>query len=936
MAASSATTTRAVSPSQSTAPEYSDNNLQPFFLLHKASSRISLRKCTPSPSKPFTTAKLDTHRPHPHSADLLRMEAFLFVWSRIHSAIKDVLRVINISAFNDIYSWVLQSFHVITSSAMPAFAHATRSFPLLTHATSKQLFTGLVLTKSMEYVDDLLTFEELGLCLKSHGCHVANLSSSDLSTKNGIGGCLKSLLRQFLMVSLEAADMSILASWYREQGNYNSPVVVIIDDMEQCCRSVLSDFILMLSEWAVKIPMILIMGVATTLDAPRNILPSNVLQQLCTCKFMLGSPAEKMDAVLEASLMRQCSGFSIGHKVAVFLRNYFLNQDGTLTSFIRALKVACAQHFSMEPLSFIAGVLVEEDSEKFQGDRSVLSEAMFEHASELLSHASNQMAEQIGNNWTCHLRELKRLQKYWSTVVLCLHEAGKHNKIRLLDIFCEALDPDVCNSMVSHNRNGSRKGIGIFTPPSDHFVGQQHFTMWKGGFICQAIQKVRVLPEALLSQLLKSWENLTRDILEIHDKVKELQSMMKFEDERVLKEDLTDISMRHTSRSRLTIESSKKINEKAASLLDCMVREFLRPIDCIPFHEIVCFKNVEKLQLALIGDPRRRVQVDLLEFQKILQCNCCSRTGNIPIPSMPDTSIMYTLAQEHGDLINLPDWFQSFKTIISHPASTRGKRKLKQSPLPKKTKDTGESENKSEASIQAVTELQITGLIRMPSKRRPDFVQRVAFGYAACRHNFVSWMCDSAAKEMMSWSSTDHGKVHPLDKPFKIFVGYDTREHIAYEVCRHSILKRLSIPVKIIPIKQSEMRKSGLCWSERGLESTDFVTRFLTPCLANYQRWAMFVDCEFLYPADIKELRELIDDKYAVSVQHDFTPKGDHQNGWGCAVYPRKNWSYMVLYNCGHPENSLLTPQLVNTQTGAFLYRFQWLEDHQIGFIPFP
>lgn len=81
------------------------------------------------------------------------------------------------------------------------------------------------------------------------------------------------------------------------------------------------------------------MGVATTLDAPRSILPSNVLQHLCPCKFILGSPAEKMDAVLEAALLRQFFLFSIGHKVAVFLRNYFLNQDSTLTSFIRALKV---------------------------------------------------------------------------------------------------------------------------------------------------------------------------------------------------------------------------------------------------------------------------------------------------------------------------------------------------------------------------------------------------------------------------------------------------------------------------------------------------------------------------------------------------------------------------------------------------------------------
>lgn len=62
-----------------------------------------------------------------------------------------------------------------------------------------------LLAENMEFVDDLLTFEELGLCLKSHGCHVANLSSTDFSAKNGIGGCLRSLLRQFLMVSLDVS-----------------------------------------------------------------------------------------------------------------------------------------------------------------------------------------------------------------------------------------------------------------------------------------------------------------------------------------------------------------------------------------------------------------------------------------------------------------------------------------------------------------------------------------------------------------------------------------------------------------------------------------------------------------------------------------------------------------------------------------------------------
>lgn len=89
----------------------------------------------------------------------------------------------------------------------------------------------------------------------------------------------------------------------------------------------------------VKIPIILIFGVATTVDALRSILPSHALQCLSCHKFTLGSPAERMDAIIEAVLVKHCSGFIIGHKVAVFLRNYFLRQDGTLTSFVRALKV---------------------------------------------------------------------------------------------------------------------------------------------------------------------------------------------------------------------------------------------------------------------------------------------------------------------------------------------------------------------------------------------------------------------------------------------------------------------------------------------------------------------------------------------------------------------------------------------------------------------
>lgn len=82
------------------------------------------------------------------------------------------------------------------------------------------------------------------------------------------------------------------------------------------------------------------MGVATTVDAPRRLLQSDTLQHLQSFKFTLGYPGERMNALIESVLVKTCPGFNIGHKVAVFLRNYFLRHDGTITSLIRALKVS--------------------------------------------------------------------------------------------------------------------------------------------------------------------------------------------------------------------------------------------------------------------------------------------------------------------------------------------------------------------------------------------------------------------------------------------------------------------------------------------------------------------------------------------------------------------------------------------------------------------
>ena len=81
----------------------------------------------------------------------------------------------------------------------------------------------------------------------------------------------------------------------------------------------------------------------------------------------------------------------------------------------------------------------------------------------------------------------------------------------------------------------------------------------------------------------------------------------------------------------------------------------------------------------------------------------------------------------------------------------------------------------------------------------------------------------------------------------KVYVGYDTREDIAYQVCEHSI-KRRNGQIEIIPLKQKDLREKGIYYREVDkLASTEFTfTRFFIPYLNNYKGWAIFCDCDFV------------------------------------------------------------------------------------------
>jgi hypothetical protein len=167
-----------------------------------------------------------------------------------------------------------------------------------------------------------------------------------------------------------------------------------------------------------------------------------------------------------------------------------------------------------------------------------------------------------------------------------------------------------------------------------------------------------------------------------------------------------------------------------------------------------------------------------------------------------------------------------------------------------------------------------------------------------------------------------------------IFVGYDARESVAYHTFCQSVLSKASQPVGFYPLALNTLAGYE---EHHGDGSNEFIySRFLVPHLMGFGGWAIFADGDMVCDADIAELWSLRNYRSAVQVvKHNYKTKYPVKYlGARNDDYPCKNWSSLILWNCGHLTNRVLTPEYVMRSAGSHLHRFEWLMDYQVGELP--
>jgi hypothetical protein len=164
----------------------------------------------------------------------------------------------------------------------------------------------------------------------------------------------------------------------------------------------------------------------------------------------------------------------------------------------------------------------------------------------------------------------------------------------------------------------------------------------------------------------------------------------------------------------------------------------------------------------------------------------------------------------------------------------------------------------------------------------------------------------------------------------RIFAGFDPREAVGFHAFVQSVLERTSAPVSLTPIGGTEGQRDGT--------NAFTYSRFLVPWLCDFQGFAIWCDgADMLALGDLAELWAVRSGWHAVQVvKHSYRTK--HPRKYvGTAMeadnvdYPRKNWSSVILWDCGHYMNRVLTPEYVAEHEGAHLHRFAWIPDERIG-----
>ncbi|KAL7039524.1 hypothetical protein ACKWTF_000014 [Chironomus riparius] len=539
-----------------------------------------------------------------------------------------------------------------------------------------------------------------------------------------------------LKLKKKQLTLSVLEAWYHNRfgsAEHKPKLVIILADFEQFPTNILQDFVSILCSYSSRLPLVLIIGLATAFKTLHSVLPFHITNKISVNIFQAESSSSMLNRILDEVILTHHCPFFLSGKSFKILLDIFLFYDYSLQSFIQGFKVFMLEQYSTNFFTSIYTIgsvytgmfekITHEDCEWLR--RNCLSFRRYVEAHEdpqtrIDLITNDEKLKQFIPKKSC------RALRFYFQFFCCL---------RMLAVLIEDLP-----------RNNLGKQLRELYPicaetditkleEFQNCFKLLRFTS-KDKFLAKLDKIIKILNEYISDEILH--ENLRNNFTCVWDKL--LNYRVK-----IFEAGMTPTKSPGESNGSTITQSTAKINTKGiigrhemlqklkesamnqptkivveyerllCKCLDYIYEVFERhliPLTKGPvLTEIFLFSDCNSVRRHIVGAPRSSIHNALVNPHHYLQCKCCAVKENEQILStMPDISVAYKLHLECNKFINLFDWLQSFSMVIEN--------------------NNDEEENIS-PEIQAkftrsVAELQFLGFIKQ-AKQKTDHVMRLTW-----------------------------------------------------------------------------------------------------------------------------------------------------------------------------------------------------------------
>lgn len=481
---------------------------------------------------------------------------------------------------------------------------------------------------------------------------------------------------------------------YYHDSSCKSKLIIILQDYESFPNTILNEFLLILHEYIVSLPFVLICGISTSPSIIHSSLNYDVISTMKIHTFYNQPSIECLNLISDRIILNNKFPVVLHHTIVEFLIDNFLFYDFSLNTFMKGIKICILKHINMNSINMLCHNIMSQTLSK-----DMINTSMLADIKKLESIAKLNIKKLDASSVVSFALDLFQHTTNMFTALQCLFTLVRdlpNNPLgkQLRDIYCIVLSE---NSFVDSPT--FKQCLQLF-----QFISKQEL-LGKVSTIINIVSQNQYL-QSELNELKKLEKEIAHADTEVQIKQNNAASKILTPKSRAqLKQNLLE----NIKQDKLQYEFDIKREKLVQYLIYSLMKKYLIPLQNLPLHEIVLFKDCHLLKRYLAGAPRAAIHTALNNPNYYLQCDCCkvNDPGEI-LPSMPDVCLAYKLHLESATMINMHDWLQSFATIVNPDGKL--------------------SETAVKARFtQAVSELQFLGFIKN-CKQKIDHVSRLTWG----------------------------------------------------------------------------------------------------------------------------------------------------------------------------------------------------------------